>query len=198
VTGSSAGYASSTQTSLEATVANGSIPVTPVPSISGLVKVREIVTAVPGSWSQGVSLSYQWLRDGAAISGATLSSYTLVPSDAGRQISVSVTGSSAGYASSTQTSLSRITPLQSMTTSVPTILGTPQIGKSLKVQTRTWSPGARISYQWLVDGKVLKGSTTSTLKISSTQRGRKISVRVTQFCAGFTTSSSTSLPKKVQ
>jgi hypothetical protein len=52
----------------------------------------------------GATLTYQWLRGGIAISGATSASYTVLGSDAGANISVAVRGSATAYASTTMTS----------------------------------------------------------------------------------------------
>lgn len=50
------------------------------------------------------SVSYQWLANGSAIAGATAATYTLVAGDAGKKVSVRVTGVKAGYDSASATS----------------------------------------------------------------------------------------------
>jgi hypothetical protein len=73
------------------------------PSISGNARVGATLTADPGAWAPaGVSLAYQWLRDGVAIAGAMARAYTLVAEDEGTRMSV--TGSLAGYATVSKTS----------------------------------------------------------------------------------------------
>ncbi len=44
-----------------------------------------------------MKLSYQWLRNGKAIKGATKSTYKLAKSDKRKKITVKVTGKRAGY-----------------------------------------------------------------------------------------------------
>ncbi|MBA3020887.1 S8 family peptidase [Propionicimonas sp.] len=62
------------------------------PSISGKYKVGKKLTAKVGSWSpQPTQFSYQWLRDGKVISGATKSKYKLVKKDKKKKISIQVT-----------------------------------------------------------------------------------------------------------
>ncbi len=77
----------------------------PTPTISGSAVVGEKLTAKAGEWKPApVTLAYQWLRDGSAISGATKTSYTLTNADVGKSISVTVTGSKAGYSTTSKTS----------------------------------------------------------------------------------------------
>lgn len=66
---------------------------TPIPLISGMNKVGKVLTARPGTWDEGVKLSYRWYRGKAAIKGATKVTYKLATPDLGKQITVWVTGS---------------------------------------------------------------------------------------------------------
>jgi len=72
------------------------------PSITGETTVGSVLIGSPGVWTPAVEseffrLSYQWLRDGKNIAGATSSSYLLRSEDAGRHITLSVTGQAYGY-----------------------------------------------------------------------------------------------------
>ncbi|NQX29489.1 S-layer homology domain-containing protein [Microbacteriaceae bacterium VKM Ac-2854] len=75
------------------------------PTISGTPSIGSSLTANPGTWTPApVSFGYQWNRDGAAISGATGSSYTVTIADVDRKLTVAVTGSKPGSAAQTRTS----------------------------------------------------------------------------------------------
>jgi hypothetical protein len=50
------------------------------------------------------TLTYEWLRDGVVISGATGKTYKLVAADKGKSISVQVTISKSPYVATTATS----------------------------------------------------------------------------------------------
>ena len=67
-------------------------------------RVGQQLTANPGTWPSNVTLLYQWLRNGVAITGATGANHPLVVADAGRRISVRVTARKAGYLEGTSTS----------------------------------------------------------------------------------------------
>ena len=197
VTGSMAGYVSSTQTSLAISVSIGSLSLTPVPNVSGVSKVGSSLSVVPGVWDQGASLSYQWLRDGGAIANATSSSYLLSPADAGRQISVQVTGSMAGYVSSTQTSSDNYIPLKVIKIGSNSLLGVYKVGKVLTSTAKAWVDGAQISYQWRIDGKPIKAAVKRSITLLQSYKGRRISLSVTQKASGYKAVTSTSVAKRV-
>ncbi|GAA1270042.1 hypothetical protein GCM10009589_24700 [Arthrobacter pascens] len=93
-----------------AVVSNPVTPAVPVlvtaaPTISGAAVVGGLLTANTGVWGPApVTFSYQWFADGTAIGGAAAATYTLKAGDAGKAITVQVTGSKAGYATASQTS----------------------------------------------------------------------------------------------
>lgn len=59
------------------------------PRITGAFNVGNTLTASPGPW---LDPSYQWTRDGAAISGATGATYVLTSADLGHTVDYYVTG----------------------------------------------------------------------------------------------------------
>ena len=78
-----------------ATTAPTNTPATGLPTISGTAQVGETLTADTSGIADddgldNVMFSYQWQADGADISGATDSTYTLVDDDAGKAVSVAV------------------------------------------------------------------------------------------------------------
>ena len=67
------------------------------PAIAGSGRIGAALTVTPGAWG-GVpapAIALQWLRDGAAVSGATGDSYVPVAADDGREITCRVTASNA-------------------------------------------------------------------------------------------------------
>lgn len=74
-------------------------------TVSGNPTVGKKLTAHHGSWdATGVRYSYQWLRDGAAVQGATKQTYTLGSSDAGHRLQVQVTATAKGHQDGSATS----------------------------------------------------------------------------------------------
>ncbi|WP_456697141.1 family 78 glycoside hydrolase catalytic domain [Aeromicrobium sp. P5_D10] len=75
------------------------------PTVRGRAVVGSTLTASPGRWNiEGLRYGYQWLRDGAAIKGATRASYRLTPSDQAHRLRVRVTAAKVGHQSGTATS----------------------------------------------------------------------------------------------
>ena len=188
VTGRKTGYTSVTKTSLaSAAVTRGTLSLTPTPTVAGTAKVGQRLTAVPGSWDTGVALSYQWLRDGTAISGATTTSYLLTPSDLNKSVTVRVTGRKAGYTDKavTNESVAFVEAGTLLLTPTPTIGGTVNVGQVLTARSGTWDSGASFSYQWSRDGTVIAGAIGASYKLTVADYATRISVAVTAAKVGF-------------
>lgn len=193
VTGTRAGYTTTTRNSAAATVLEGALSPTPTPTISGTAQVDKTVTAVAGTWDSGATLVYQWLVDGVAVAGATTTSFTPRPGDAGRPLTVAVTGTRAGYANVTRTS-EQVTVLAGVLdpTPTPTISGEPRVGSTLTAVPGTWDAGATLAYQWLLDDAPIAGATSSTYSPVASQVDHDLRVAVTGTRPGYTTVTRTS------
>lgn len=164
------------------------------PTISGKAVVGTRLTAKTGSWSPTpTTYTYRWLRDGKAISGATTSSYTLTKADRGKRIQVTVTGTRSGYDAASRTSATTAAVKGVLTSAKPKIVGTASVGKTLTVRPGTWKPSpVSLTYRWYRNGKAISGATKSTYRLTSADRGKRITVRVTGKKSGYVTASRTS------
>ena len=84
-----------TSAGTEAVTAKANSPATGAPTISGTAQVGETLTANTSGIADADGLSevqyaYQWLADGADISGATGSTYTLTGAEVGKAVKVGV------------------------------------------------------------------------------------------------------------
>jgi beta-xylosidase len=67
------------------------------PGVNGKTVVGSSLTGTPGSWDQkGLTFSYQWLRDGVPVSGATGQRYLLTSADVGHRLAVEVRATRPG------------------------------------------------------------------------------------------------------
>ena len=139
-------------------------------------------------------LSYQWQKNGIAISGATVSSYTTPPAtstDNGSQFRV-VVSNSLGTATSNPATLTVSTSVPSVTP--PAIMTHPESKTVLVGETATFSATATgtapLSYQWQKNGIAISGATVSsytTPPATSTDNGSQFRVVVSN-SAGSATS----------
>jgi 5-hydroxyisourate hydrolase-like protein (transthyretin family) len=88
-------------------------------------------------------------------------------------------------------------PIPAMvSTSAPSISGTPQVESTLTATTGTWDPSAGLtfSYRWLVDGTAVTGATSSTYVPLVGDIGKTVQVKVNATKAGYATGTATSIP----
>ena len=85
VTASRVGFVSIAKFSAKtATVIAGTISTLGIPTITGIAKVGQKLTAVKPTFSpSGTTATYRWYRNNVVITGAVASTYTLTPSDLG-------------------------------------------------------------------------------------------------------------------
>ena len=81
---------------------------TGLPTVSGKFVVGKKLTTTAGSWSPSPgTVTYQWLRNGKPIAGATTAGYKLVGKDKGKKVSVQVTVRAPGHLDGTATSAAK-------------------------------------------------------------------------------------------
>ena len=180
-----------TSAATAAVAARPNTPATGAPTIDGTAQVGETLTADTSDLSDedglnNATFSYQWLADDADISGATGSSYTLVDSDEGKAISVTVSftddrGNSESLTSAATAAVAARP--NSPATGLPTISGTAQVGETLTAETSGIADedgldNATFNYQWSADGTGIAGATDSTYILVDADEGKTISVTV--------------------
>jgi hypothetical protein len=76
---------------------------------------------------------------------------------------------------------------------IPTITGTPRVGTMLSADAGTWTPATTVkSFAWLRDGAPIPGATGASYVATATDRGHRLTVRVTGTATGYNPASATS------
>ena len=156
--------------------------------IGGILLQGQILTADVSGISDidgidGSSITYQWFRSGAEISGATASSYKLTQADVDNSISVRYAhiddyGTSESLISTATTAVQN---LNDAPTGAVTISGTAREDSTLTVVTTTIADADGLgsyNHQWFANGTVISGATASTFTPGQAQVGQAITVRV--------------------
>jgi hypothetical protein len=160
------------------------------PAVSGTATVSRTLTADAGLWNRsGLSFTYQWLRDGTAIPGATKSTYRLVGADWTHRMSVRVTTTSASYARGSATSAATSTVSKGpapVNSKAPSISGRTAVGSTLTGYNGSWSDSQlTYAYQWLRNGEPILGARGKTYTLTAADRAKRISIRVTAEARGY-------------
>jgi len=175
------------------TAAEGSV------SISGTTEVGQTLTASNSlSDVDGLgSISYQWLRNGSPIDGATGSSYVLTVADEATTISVSASFTDAHGTAESKTSAATAT-ISAKSNAAPTgdvsITGTTEVGETLSASNSlTDADGlGSITYQWNRNGSPITGSSGSSYALTDADLGATISVTASYTDGAGTVESKTS------
>lgn len=168
--------------------------------------------------------SFQWLRDGQPITGATSQSYNVISADAGAALSVrysytdmlgnpeAVTSNpkiAVPNAGSSNPIIPDGTPVTPPGTSNPNnsdpvgplnILGDALVGQALTARPNSISDADGInfntvSFQWLRDGEAITGETSQTYSVTAADRGAALSVQYIYLDEAGTRETVTSNPK---
>lgn len=189
-----------TSTSSAVTVLLGDAPTAAAPAVSGAPRPGSTLTVAAPAWSGTgpVVTTYQWLRDGQPITGATTASYAVTEADAGRTLAARATGTRAGHAPGTATSQAvTVGAAEPLTATVPPSITRPAggvtVGRTLTATPGTWSaPVTAVAYTWRRDGSTIPGATGPTYVVRPADVGRALSVAVTARATGFAEGTSSS------
>jgi surface antigen len=160
------------------------------PTITGTAQVGAKLTTSHGSWSAGnLTFHYQWLANGNPISGATTKTFKPTAAQLAKHLRAKVTATKSGSHSGTASTdpTPSVAPGVFVSTTAPTVSGTPQVGIQLSATTGSWSPAGTYRFKWYANGKVIDGATSSTFTPTAAQLGDKIKVKVAAAAAGYTT-----------
>ncbi len=129
------------------------------------------------------ALEYQWLRDGAAISGATAQSYRSTQADVGHAISVRVGYvDGGGTRESVQSAATRaVENVNDAPQGRPVIDGPGYVGQSVRLDASGIADAdglGRFFYEWWMDGVRMPGAFADTLDLKAADIGRTIEARV--------------------
>ena len=162
------------------------------PTITGTALVGNTLGIKLSGTSKAQKISYQWLRNGAVIKGATSSKYKVQDADMGKKVSVRITGTSTGQKTVTQTSPATVKILKKLRNPNPVVasatngkISCPMHNCTAKLKAQiTSNPGATVQYQWYRNGVAIKGATKSTYNVKykyakNARANVKYSIKVT-------------------
>jgi hypothetical protein len=156
-------------------------PVLSVPA-TGSLKVGETFDALAGVTATDD-------QDGN-LTGAVTVQGTV---DTSRTGTTTLTYTVSDKAGNTTTATRTVTvTVGTLSSAKPRITGSAKVGKTLKVKVGRWSPRPSFRFTWYAGNRVVKTTTSPSLKVSKKWAGKKLKVKVTGTRAGYTTTSVTS------
>ncbi|GAA1587761.1 hypothetical protein [Actinoplanes couchii] len=176
---------------------------TKAPAVSGTIKVGQTVKATAGTWSPAATtVRYQWRANGVVIGGATGASYRIAAPLAGKRLTVTVTATRSGHGTASATSAATVAVVKAAAPKAikkPKVSGVAKVGRKVTVAVGTWTPTpGGYAYEWRLNGKVIKGATARTLKLTASMRGKRLTVTVIAKRAGHLDGRATSVSVPVR
>jgi surface antigen len=170
-------------------VAAGTFLNTTPPSVSGTAQVGVELKVDHGQWSPKATFSYQWQVDGVDVPGATDPTFMPRPQDVGKQVTAEVKASRPGYLTALLPApkTAAVLPGVIRNKAVPTITGTPMVGRTLHASNGEWSRTPEsYTYQWYAGTHSLPGATHATYHPTAADAGLTLHVVVTAHSQGYT------------
>lgn len=140
-----------------------------------------MLTCSNGSWANSpTSFSYQWLRNGAAITGAVSNTYVLVTADVSQSIVCAVTATNGAGSTTANSGAAVPIDLAPANTLAPAVTGAAIVGSVLSCTQGTWvNNPLSYAYQWKRDGAAISGATSNSYTLVSADNGHVIICAVT-------------------
>ncbi len=167
------------------------------PTIVGEPVYRDRLVAEPGSWqpADGLTFTYQWLRAGQEIDGATGVRYRPRLDDLRERLSVEVTATDglgvSGVATSEPTT--RVRKADLVLRQRPAVSGTRRFTHRLTADRGDWKqPRVDVTFRWLRDGDPIPGARHRRYRLTHLDVGHRVQVRVTARKEGYVDARATS------
>jgi hypothetical protein len=158
---------------------------TTLPSISGTAASGQTLTCNPGAFTQDPTLAFQWLSNGAAIAGATASTFTLTDAQLDTAVQCRVTATNiAAQAVATSPAVVPPRPAPPVNTARPTVTGTSRTGQKLTCAPGTFTGASSFAFAWLRNGTAIAGANAATYALTKADVGKAIQCSVTATGAG--------------
>jgi hypothetical protein len=152
--------------------------VVPAPVLTGTPQVGQKLTCNSGA-AAGTN-AFAWLLNGAVVSGQTKATVQAPAGWAGKKVACRVTTTRSGHSVAQNSGQLTIKAAPIKSTKAPVVSGTPKVGKTLRCSAGSWSvKPTKLTYQWLRNGKVIKGATKPAYKLTKSDRKGKVACRVT-------------------
>ena len=174
-------------------------PAVVAPAITTQPASQTVIAGQTASFSVAATgtapLSYQWMKSGAPIAGATSSSYTTpatTTSDSGSQFSITISNSAGSVTSNVATLTVNAVPV------APAITTQPVSRTVTAGQTASFSVAATgtapLSYQWMKGGTPIAGATSSSYTTPATttaDSGSQFTITVSNSAGSVTSNAAT-------
>ncbi|HEY1688721.1 MAG TPA: hypothetical protein VGF95_07625 [Solirubrobacteraceae bacterium] len=128
------------------------------------IAAGQTLACLAGAWTEyPTGYTYQWLRDGAEVAGATHQTYTVAAAAETASLQCRATASNAGGGAAAITAAAEPASALPAPTGSPEVSGSSEEGETLTCAPGSWSGDPTgFSYQWLRNGISISGASSNS------------------------------------
>jgi hypothetical protein len=156
------------------------------PSIGGTAAAGQTLTCDSGTFTENPTLAFQWLSDGAAIPGATGSTFTVTDAQLDTAVQCRVTA--ANIAGTSVAASAAVVPPKPpappVNTVRPSFTGLLRTGQKLTCAPGTFTGATTSAVSWLRNGSPIGGASAAAYTLTVADVGKAIQCRVTATGSG--------------
>jgi hypothetical protein len=156
------------------------------PSIGGTAAAGQTLTCDSGTFTENPTLAFQWLSDGAAIPGATGSTFTVTDAQLDTAVQCRVTA--ANIAGTSVAASAAVVPPKPpappVNTVRPSFTGLLRTGQKLTCAPGTFTGATTSALSWLRNGSPIGGASAAAYTLTVADVGKAIQCRVTATGSG--------------
>ena len=173
------GTATAASISVKPTPTRAPVVSTTTPAVPRVGTRLRVTASSDDPWAGAVT--YQWLLNGAAISGATSPGYRPVAEQAGKRLSLRVSATNAAGTGTATVVAGRVRRAPQVEAGPLAVTGAARVGGRLRVRPSVVRgfPRPQATYRWFRDGRRVVGATGAVYPVRPVDAGAVITGRVT-------------------
>ena len=151
------------------------------PLLSGENRYGQKLSVSNGRWLEKLRFCVVWFANDKIVSASNAGAYFPKANDIGKRVRAVVIGIGDRVSTFRFTEGVDVAKGSFANVKAPAIKGTLKVGKSVAASYKPWDSGTRYTFQWLRNGRAIRGAVKSIYRLGSIDRRASLSLRMCGF-----------------